>query len=197
MVNSSVIGVTSLSTFVRRSRSTLACSLLAAILVASATSASAQEQSADHEERSSALLDTVKDVALDPTTYAPALFYYGTTQLDWNSSQVFFHHGMVEHNERFTVSGRPDDAAISYGAGNKQILIDALVVAQMSAANNVTNNVIERVLIARYPHRRKLFRVLGWIQRTGFASYWSYRLSEAHYRQWRHNERMARQLGFK
>jgi hypothetical protein len=196
MVNSRAISVTS---FVRRPRLALAGSLVAAMLLVSTTAAFAQDQSAaaDERERSSVLLDTVKDVALDPTTYAPALFYYSTTRLDWNSSQVFFHNGILEHNERFTVSGRPDDVAISYGAGNKLILMDALSVVQMSAVNNLTNNVIERVLIARYPHHRKLFRALGWIQRTGFASYWSYRLSEAHYRQWRHNERMARQLGLK
>jgi hypothetical protein len=199
MINSMVvlILVTFLARLVWRPRLTVACSLLAAMLLASTTSASAQDQTTDDGERRSFLLDTAKAVALDHTTYAPAFLYHGTTRLDWNSSQVFFQHGMVEHNERFTVSGRPDDVAISYGAGNKIILMDTLVILQMSAVNNVTNNLIERVLIARYPRHRKLLRTLGWIERTGFASYWSYRLSAGHYRQWRHNERVARQLGFK
>jgi len=200
MVNSMVvlICVAFLVRFVCRPRLPIACSLVAAMLLASTTSAFAQEQSADDDgERRSFLLDTVKAVALDQTTYAPAFLYYGTTRLDWNSSQVFFQNGILEHNERFTISGRPDDVAISYGAGNKLILMDTLTILQMSAVNNVTNNLIERVLIARYPRQRKLFRTLGWIERTGFASYWSYRLSVGHYRQWRANERVARQLGFK
>ena len=199
MVSSLValICVTFFVVFVRRSRLPIACSLVAAMLLVSPAPASAQDQSTDGGERSSFLLDTAKAVALDHTTYAPALFYYGTTRLDWNSSQVFFRHGMVEHNERFTISGRPDDVPISYAAGNRLIAGDALTILQMSAVNNVTNNLIERVLIARYPRHRKLFRTIAWIERTGFASYWSYRLTAGHYRQWRANERAARQLGFK
>ena len=199
MVSSMValIRVTFFVVFVRRPRVAMACSLVAAMLLVSAAPASAQDQSTDRGERSSFLLETAKAVALDHTTYAPALFYYGTTRLDWNSSQVFFRHGMVEHNERFTISGRPDDVAISYGAGNKLIATDTLTILQMSAVNNVTNNLIERALIARYPQHRKLFRTLGWLERTGFASYWSYRLAAGHYRQWRANERAARQRGFK
>jgi hypothetical protein len=199
MVNSMVvlIFVTMLARFVWRLRLPMACSLVAAMLLASTSSASAQDHTADDGERPSLLWDTAKAVALDHTTYAPAFLYYGTTRLDWNSSQVFFQHGMVEHNERFTISGRPDDVAISYGAGNNMILMDTLTILRMSAVNNVTNNLIERVLIARYLRHRKLLRTLGWIERTGFASYWSYRLSAGHYRQWRHNERVARQLGFR
>ena len=200
MVNSmlALIGVTFLARFVWRSRLPIACSLLAAMLLAWPTSAAAQEQSPDEDaQRSSFLLDTAKAVAFDHTTYAPAFLYYGSTRLDWSSSQVFFRHGILEHNERFTISGRPDDVPISYGAGNRMILMDTLTILQMSAVNNVTNNLIERVLIARYPRHRQLLRTLGWIERTGFASYWSYRLTAGHYRQWRANERGARQLGFK
>jgi hypothetical protein len=36
--------------------------------------------------------------------------------------------------------------------------------------------------------------VLGWIERTAFASYFSYVLSEQHFRQWQKNEAMARQI---
>ena len=200
MVSSMValmICVAFFAAFVRRPRLLVGCPLVAAMLLVSAASASAQDQSPDRAERSSFLLDTAKAVALDHTTYAPAFFYYGTTRLDWNSSQVFFRHGMVEHNERFTISGRPDDVPISYGAGNRLIATDTLTILQMSAVNNVTNQLIERVLIARYPQHRKLFRTLGWLERTGFASYWSYRLGAGHYRQWRANERAARQLGLK
>ena len=199
MVNSNVALIwMTVARFVCRPRLSIVCSLFAAMLLASTTSASAQDQGTDDSrERSSFLLETAKAIAFDQTTYAPAFLYYGTTRLDWNSSQVFFQHGILEHNERFTISGRPDDVAISYGAGNKMILMDTLTILQMSAVNNVTNSLIERVLIARYPRHRKFFRTLGWIERTGFASYWSYRLSAGHYRQWRANERVARQLGFK
>jgi hypothetical protein len=53
------------------------------------------------------------------------------------------------------------------------------------------------VLAKRYPDRRKLLRTLSWIERIAFASYWSHRLSAAHFEQWRTNERLARQYGYK
>src|ERR1700681_3755202 len=80
-----------------------------ALVLASAPFAFAQD-----EKRSSAFADVVKGVALDPTTYAPALIGYHATMKDWNTSQPFFQNGFVEHNQRFTVTGRPDDTALSY-----------------------------------------------------------------------------------
>jgi hypothetical protein len=140
--------------------------------------------------------EVTKRTLLDPTTYTPAVLSYGSTRLDWDSSQVFFQHGFVEQNRRFTVSGFSYDVPISHAAGNRQILIDSLGVLQMSVINNVAANVLESMLIKRYPHRRKLLRTLGWVERIGFASYWSYRLSADHFRKWRENEQMARRLGY-
>src|SRR3954471_6150853 len=90
------------------------------LVVASAPLAFAQE-----EKRSSAFADIVKGVVFDPTTYAPAAIAYDATMRDWNTSQLFFQNGFVEHNARFTVTGRPDDIALSYTVGKQQIFRDA------------------------------------------------------------------------
>jgi hypothetical protein len=152
---------------------------------------------AQDPERPSPFWDVTKRVVFDPTTYAPAIIAYDATMRDWNSSQPFFANGYMEHNRRFTVSGRPDDFALNYNAGRKRILSDAFANLEISVANNVVDNVFERVLVTKYPNHRKLVRTLGWIERIGFASYTSYRLSAAHYRQWQQNEAYARQLGLK
>ena len=160
------------------------------MLVAS-SSVFAQEQ--DH---ASFLSGMVKQVILDPTTYAPAIVAWEATRLDWRSSQSFFQHGLLEHNSRFTVSGRGDDIAISYGAGNRQILWDAMANLQVSLVHNVTDRVIERVLLRRHPQHPTLVRTIGWIERSAVASYLSYRQSAGHFRQWQENDRLARQLGY-
>ena len=98
--------------------------------------------SAQSQEQSSFLADTFKRVVSDPTTYAPAALAYDATMRDWNSSQPFFRNGFVEHNPRFTISGRPNDFALSYGAGRKRIRADALVNVQMSAVNNVVDQLL-------------------------------------------------------
>jgi pimeloyl-ACP methyl ester carboxylesterase len=152
---------------------------------------------AQDQDRPSAFWDVTKRVIFDPTTYAPAIIAYDATMRDWNSSQPFFQNGFLEHNPRFTISGRPNDLAITYGAGRKRILSDALSNVELSLANNVVDNIFERVLVTKYPNHRKLVRTLGWIEKIGFASYTSYRLSAAHYRQWQQNESYARQLGLK
>jgi hypothetical protein len=164
--------------------------LLAAIMLSTAEVAFAQE-----EHRSSIFTDILKDVALDPTTYAPAIIGYDATMRDWNTSQPFFQSGYVEHNARFTVSGLPNDRAIGYEAGKHQILMDSLTNLQMSLVNNVTDRLIERVLIERHPQHRTLFRALGWAERIGFASAMSYKLSAAHYRQAGQNQQLAQQIG--
>lgn len=168
---------------------------LVATLALAATAASAQ--TADSPEKTSFLVDLAKDVVFDPTTWAPASISYTATQLDWNSSQVFFRNGIMERNARFTVSGASPGVAIGYAEGNRKILMDTLATLQMSVANNVTANLVERVLIKRFPERRKLLRTLGWIERIGVASYWSHRLSAAHFQQWQTNDRLARQYGYK
>jgi hypothetical protein len=153
--------------------------------------------SAQDSERPSIFAETLKRVVFDPTTYAPAILSYDSTMRDWKSSQPFFLNGFVEHNNRFTISGRSDDVAVSYGVGKQRILADALATLEMSAVNNLTDSLIERVLIERHPEHRKLFRTLGWIEKVTFASYMSYQLSSQHYRQWQQNEARASQLGLR
>ena len=154
---------------------------------------SAPAQEPDH---SSFVPDVVKRVVLDPATFAPAIVAWTATRLDWKSSQIFFQNGYVEANPRFTVSGRPGDPAISYAAGNHQILADAVANMQVSLINNVADRVIERLLTRQYPSHRTLVRAIGWIERSSVASYWSYRQAAGHFRQWQANGRSARQLGW-
>ena len=142
------------------------------------------------------VLNVVKRVALDPTTYAPAVVAWGATRLDWGSSQIFFQNGWHEQNSRFTVSGRGNDTPIGYAAGNRRILKDAAWNLRLSLINNVSEQLIEGLLIRRYPTHRKLLRTLGWIERIVAASYWTYQLSADHFRQWQANERHAQQLGY-
>ena len=140
--------------------------------------------------------DVVRRVALDPTTYAPAVVGWGATRLDWGSSQIFFRNGWHEQNPRFTVSGRAGDPPIGYAAGNRKILKDSVWNLRLSLMNNVSEQLIEGLLIRRYPTHRRLLRALGWIERIVAASYWTYQLSADHFRQWRANERRARELGY-
>jgi hypothetical protein len=156
------------------------------------TAAVAQEQ----PERS-LFGDVAKGVALDPSTYAPAILAYTSTVRDWDSSQPFFARGYVEHNARFTVTGRADDVAIGYAAGRRQILKDAIGIFEVSLVNNATSRIIDQILIRRYPQHRTALRVLGWVERVGFASYMSYRMSSPHFRQAQLNEQRAGQLGLR
>ena len=165
--------------------------IVVALMILVASSVSAQDQ-----EPTSFVRDVVKKVILDPTTYAPAIVAWKATRLDWQSSQVFFRHGWFEHNSRFTVSGRSDDTAIGRAAGNRQILADAITVLRLSTVNNLSERVIERWLMPRYPNHRKLLHAIGWIERSAMASYWSYRESAGHLRQWQKNVRLAQQLGY-
>jgi hypothetical protein len=141
--------------------------------------------------------DVFKRVVLDPTTYAPAIIAYDATMRDWNSSQIFFANGYIERNPRFTFSGRPYDLPVAYGVGQQRIRSDAFRTFQVSLIHNVTENIIERTLVARYPEHRKVYRVLGWIERGAVGSYLTYVLSNQHYRQWRFNEQEATRLGLK
>jgi len=149
------------------------------------------------EQQPSFLGDAFKRVILDPTTYAPAVIAYDATMRDWNSSQPFFRNGYFERNERFTVSGLPNDRPVSYDVGRQRILSDAFVNLQLSLANNVADQLFERMLLDRLPTHRKLVRTLGWLERGAFASYLSYRQSAAHYRQAAANLAYAQQMGFK
>jgi hypothetical protein len=140
---------------------------------------------------------TLKGVVFDPTTYAPAIIQYDAMMRDWNTSQPFFARGYVEHNHRFTISGRPNDVPLSYSDGKQLILKDALTTLAVTAAQNATSRLIERALLERYPDHPKLVKTIGWIQRIAVASLMSYKLSEAHYRQAEVNARVARERGYR
>lgn len=152
---------------------------------------------AQENEQSSWLADIAKRVALDPTTYAPAIIGYDATMRDWNSSQPFFRAGFVERNSRFTINGLPNGVAVDYATGKRQIRTDAIGNLGMSLANNFASAIFERALTERYPEHRKLIKVLGWVERIGLSSYLTYNMSSQHYRQWRQNERTAAQIGLR
>jgi hypothetical protein len=141
-------------------------------------------------------VEATKQTLLDPTTYAPAGLLYVSSRLDWNSSQVFFAHGDVEQNPRYTISGLPHDTPLSYSQGNKQLLTDALSVASVSAVNNVIAHFTIDAMAAHSPEHAHMWKTLGWIERTAVASSISYMLSAQHFRQWETNRRLAAERGY-
>jgi hypothetical protein len=167
--------------------------VVAALAVLSAASVSAQPA---EPAEAPFVLDIIRSVALDPTTYAPGLITYGAMRLDWGSSQVFFRNGYVEQNAGYTVTGIGNSASISQRAGNRRLARDSMTVLQLSLVHNVAERIIERGLARRFPGHRKLVRVVGRIERIAAASYLSYVMSAIHFRQWRKNERLARHFGF-
>jgi hypothetical protein len=150
-----------------------------------------QQDAPASSERPWSFWRATRQVAFDPTTYAPAVISYVSTKLDWDTSQVFFRNGYVEGNPRYTISGSPNDTPLSYGRGDRKILTDTLQTLGGSMANNFLTRTIEQALIERYPDHPRLVHTIGWIERISFSSYWSYRLSASHFRQWKANERMA------
>jgi len=153
--------------------------------------------SAQGETDSNVFWDVTKAVVFDPTTYAPATLSYTSMKMDWNSSQALFRNGWVEQNHLFTISGRPNDLPLSFSDGNKKIRHMALLHLQESVVNNVAANIFERVLADKYPDHRKLFKVLSWVERIGFASYMSYAASANHFRQTERNRQLAIQFGYR
>jgi len=175
----------------------ISAALISLALLLPAGTARAQDITPETPRISSFAVDVAKGVVLDPTTYAPAALLYESMRLDWKSSQPFFQRGYVEANDRYTVSGRAHDVPVSFAQGKRQILTDSLLNLPASFANNATSRLVERMLTERFPNHPKILRALGWIERTAFASYMSYRLSAKHFRQWQMNETQARQLGYK
>jgi hypothetical protein len=139
----------------------------------------------------------LKSVARDPATYAPGPLKYQAMRLDWDSSQIFFQHGFVERNARYTVSGRSNDVAISHAAGNRRLALDSMVVLGHAATVSLAERAAEALLIRRFPQQRKALVVAGRAVRIIGASYLSYSTSMAHLQQWQRNERLARRLGYK
>lgn len=179
--------------FVRASRVATAITILLFLMIAAPVSAQSSESAGDNNS----FWNISKSVLLDPTTYAPAGISYTATRLDWNTSQPFFARGFIERNPRFTITGLPNDVPLSHADGNKRILTDTLMIMQMSAVHNLGVQSLERLFIAKNPEHRKLIKTIGWIERVAFASYWSYRLSDEHWRQWRENQQTAAAMNFR
>ena len=176
----------------RAHRGIVTIAVLAGTLFVATSNAIAQDQ-----DRSSFAGSMFKQVVLDPTTYAPSIIAYDATMRDWKTSQPFFRNGFMEHNSRFTISGRANDFPLPYADGRKRILADAATTLGMSALNNVTGRVFERVLSERYPEHRKIVRAVSWVERISFGVYMSYVLSKDHYRQAGLNEMQAQRLGYR
>ena len=157
--------------------------------------ASALAQAQAEKPRSFAW-DVARAALIDPTTYAPALISYEAIRQDWKTSQVLFANGWLEENPRFTASGRPNDVPVGYDEGTSRIRRSALTILQYSAVNNVSANVVERLLVARYPQRKRLIRALSWAERIAFASLMTYSNSADHIRQVSTNRRLAREYGY-
>src|ERR1700722_10337182 len=109
------------------------------IVGASLVSHSSIVASAQEQERSSPASTIVKQVVLDPTTYAPAVIAYDATVQDWKTSQPFFRNGFMEGNPRFTISGLPNDLPVSYAEGMRRIAADGVRDLGLSLFNNVTD----------------------------------------------------------
>ena len=153
----------------------------------------AQEQ----ERPSSVVKDIVKEVVLDPTTFAPSIIAYDATIRDWKTSQPFFKNGFVEQNSRYTITGLPNDRPLNYGDGNRRIFLDAMTTLGTSLAHNALERTIERGLVERHPEHRRLIRTLGWVERISFGVGMSYVLSIEHYRQAQANAAQASALGLR
>jgi hypothetical protein len=139
--------------------------------------------------------DVARATLIDPTTYAPALISYAAIRQDWKTSQILFANGWVEQNPRFTVSGRPNDTPVGYDEGIKRIRGTALTIFRYSVVNNVGAGIVERLLVTRYPQRKRLIRALSWGERIAFASLLAYTESADHFRQASTNRRLAGQYG--
>src|SRR5687767_8550784 len=140
--------------------------------------------------------DVARAALIDPTTYAPALISYEAIRQDWKTSQILFANGWLEENPRFTASGRANDVPVGDGEGMSRIRRASLTTLQHSVVNNVSARVVERLLVARYPHRKRLIRALSWAERIAFASLLTYNNSADHIRQASTNRRLAREYGY-
>lgn len=140
--------------------------------------------------------DLARGVLIDPTTYAPAALSYTAQHLDWKTSRVLLDRGWLEQNPRFTVTGRPNDVAISHAAGNRKIRQETLARLGQSVTVNLGIGIGERILVARYPTHRKLFKALSWGGRISAASWMAYLGSAEHIRQIRTNRRLAAANGY-
>jgi hypothetical protein len=170
---------------------------VAACLAVTIVAAPRPAFAADGETGPSISARVIKSTLIDPTTYAPAIIFYDATLRDWNSSQPLFQAGFVEHNERFTISGRADDFPLSYGAGHSKIVADSLQLMAVSAAHNAASHLFEEALHARYPNHGKVVTAIGWAERIAVGSLLTYRIAGPHYQQWQRNQQLITTLGIK
>lgn len=133
---------------------------------------------------------------LDLTTYTPAVVYYISATQDWKTSQPFFERGWMEENPQYTMSGKPFDTPVSYGVGMAQIRKSALMILVVSGAHNTGVVVAERLLLSRFPQRKKLIKGLGWAERIAFASVLTYQVSHQHRSQAARNKELRIALGW-
>lgn len=155
---------------------------LVATLLLAVAAAPAHAQSVAEHSRS-----VVLDVLKDPTTYAPAVATEIGKTLDWTSSQRFFAAGYLEDNPYYTISGQAHDRPVSRGTGHRINLGVSLHVLASSMVNNALAGVATRALTARWPQHRRLFRVVGIVERVAFAFGTGYVNSAKNFRQWRRN----------
>jgi hypothetical protein len=172
--------------------------LLAGLIFCATVPCVAQDQDEQENYSGERLTEEIaKKTLTDPTSYAPTILFYVSARLDWDSSQPFFRNGSLEANPHYTISGLPNGVPLSYGAGNRRILMDALtIVLPVSLANNAASRLAETVLTQRDPAHRRRWVVVAWIERTAAASALSYVMSVRHFQQWQLNERMAAQFGY-
>jgi len=161
------------------------------LLIAMAVPASVYAQA--EESQRPIVWDVARAMLIDPTTYVPAVISYEAMLQDWKSSQALFSYGWGEGNPRFTISGRPNDVPVGYATGKRIIRNIGFDVLQKSAVHNVGVAVVERLLISRYPARKKLIRSLSWVERIGYASAAAYLNAAKHFRQASTNRRLVRE----
>lgn len=138
----------------------------------------------------------LRDVAIDPTTYAPGLAKYLAGAADWKTSQPLFEHGWMEANPEFTASGEPNSAPKNYRDGMAVIRNGALKHVAIEAGNNALVDAVTRKLMDSHPDRATLIRALGWAEKIGLSGLESYWQGQPHYAQAQRNKALAKDHGF-
>ncbi len=139
-----------------------------------------------HAQERISVVSIVTSVAVDPTTYAPALIYRAALKADWDSSQPLFARGYVEKNKMFSRAGLP----ISYEEGNGKIDKLALRFLADSLMHNAASHGFEALLKRNYPDHKKLLTILGWAERIAVNGYLARKMATQHYEQAARNRQM-------
>jgi len=137
------------------------------------------------------LSQLTKEVVTDKTTYVFAGLFWTATQGDWVSSQNWFRNGYVERNPDFTISGKPCDLPVSFGAGNRKIVLFTAQIIGTTMLTNTGIRVGEHFLNKQYPGHKRLVAALGWIGRIGYGVILTKNNTVPHIVQWQKNTRAA------